>query len=66
MDKLTKTEMVVLKFLVKGYENSQIAEETFCNVCTVKAHVTSILKKLNAKNRTQAAYIVLTNNLLDE
>jgi DNA-binding NarL/FixJ family response regulator len=65
-EKLTETEMIVLKFLAMGYNNFQISQKIFSSVHTVKAHVTSILKKLDAQNRTEAAYIAFKNNLLDE
>jgi DNA-binding NarL/FixJ family response regulator len=66
MERLTKSEMVILKLLIKGYDNLMISKTVFVSVHTVKAHVSSILKKLNAKNRTNAAYIALKNNLVDE
>ena len=50
---------------MQGYANSQISDEVFISIHTVKAHVGSIMKKLNAKNRTNAVYIAIKNNLLD-
>lgn len=59
---LTSTEKEVLKQIVCGKTNSKIAKELYMSVSTVKTHVSSILYKLNAKNRVHAAvkgYILL-------
>ncbi|MBP3924177.1 response regulator transcription factor [bacterium] len=64
MFELTKREMDILKYLIKGYENEEIASELFMSKHTVKAHVSSILRKLHAKNRAGALYIAMRNNLL--
>ncbi len=59
---LTSTEKEVLKQIVCGKTNSKIAEELYMSVSTVKTHVSSILYKLNAKNRVLVAvkgYILL-------
>lgn len=65
MEKLTNREITILKLIMQGYANSQISDEVFISIHTVKAHVGSIIKKLNAKNRTNAVYIAIKNNLLD-
>lgn len=49
--------MDVLELLVLGYSNSQIAKTLCITIFTVKAHIQAILKKLNVKNRIQAATI---------
>lgn len=59
---LTSTEKEVLKQIIYGKTNSEIAKELYMSVSTVKTHVSSILYKLNAKNRVLAAvkgYILL-------
>lgn len=63
MYKLTKCEMITLKLLIKGYRNAQIGEITHVSLHTVKAHVSSILRKLGAKNRTSAVSIALENKI---
>lgn len=52
---LTNREMEVLRLIVCGYNNSEIAGKLFITVHTSKAHVGAILQKLNEKNRTKAA-----------
>ncbi len=66
MEKLTEREVAVLRLITLGYGNSQISKIIFISIHTVKAHISSIIRKLDAKNRTNAVYIAIKNNLLDE
>lgn len=52
---LTKRELEVLKLLVKGQSNTQIADELIVSVHTAKAHICSILQKFEVTDRVQAA-----------
>ncbi|HEX5851037.1 MAG TPA: response regulator transcription factor [Rubrobacter sp.] len=52
---LTPREVEVLKLLSQGQTNPQIARSLLFSVSTVKAHVRSILNKLDVSDRTQAA-----------
>lgn len=52
---LSPREQDVLSFLIKGASNKEIALELGLQVVTVKLHVRGICRKLDAKNRTQAA-----------
>jgi two-component system nitrate/nitrite response regulator NarL len=52
---LTPRETQVLAFLARGVSNKEIARELELQVVTVKLHVRGICRKLDAKNRTQAA-----------
>jgi DNA-binding CsgD family transcriptional regulator len=52
---LTTRELVVLASLAKGKSNKMIGRELNMREGTVKVHVRSLLKKLNATNRTQLA-----------
>ena len=54
-EELTERETDVLKLLARGKANKQIASELFVEEKTVKAHVSSILRKLGVQSRTQAA-----------
>lgn len=51
----TARELDVLRLLVQGKSNPEIAQALFISPTTVRSHVTSILNKLNVANRTQAA-----------
>jgi DNA-binding NarL/FixJ family response regulator len=62
---LTTQELNVLEFLVKGCSNKVIAQKLFISNHTVKFHVTSILNKLGAGTRTEAAYIATQQNLVN-
>ena len=50
----TRREMELLDLLHRGMQNKLIAYELGISQSTVKAHLRSIMMKLNAKNRTQA------------
>ena len=65
---LTVRETEVLGLVARGRTNEQISGELFVTEQTVKAHVSSILKKLGLKSRTQAALHAVRSSLvsLDE
>ena len=54
VDPLTARELEVLAMLAAGTPNQAIAKELFVTVFTVKKHVSHILGKLGAANRTEA------------
>jgi len=54
---LTEREHDVLACLAAGYSNAKIAVQLHVSRATVGSHVLSILRKLNASNRTEAAAI---------
>ncbi|WP_159656865.1 LuxR C-terminal-related transcriptional regulator [Vibrio atypicus] len=51
---LTTREIHILRSLMTGASNSQIAEDQFISEFTVKSHLYQIFKKLCVKNRVQA------------
>jgi len=61
--KLSPREQDVVKYLAVGASNQDIADALNLQVVTIKLHVRSICRKLNAKNRTQAALIAQHANL---
>ena len=65
IEKLTKREMQVLKLLSIGKLNRQVAQELNISERTVKNHVSNIFKKLEVKDRTQAAVFAIRNNLIN-
>ena len=54
---LTTREVEVLRQLVGGHRNRDIAERLFISEETVKVHIKHIMEKLGAKDRTQAVAI---------
>jgi LuxR family maltose regulon positive regulatory protein len=54
IDPLTGRELQVLAMLAAGTPNQAIAEELFVTIFTVKKHISHILGKLGAANRTEA------------
>ncbi|MBX2878197.1 MAG: response regulator transcription factor [Saprospiraceae bacterium] len=62
---LTPRELEVLKALSKGSKNSEIATALFISERTVKFHVSAILSKLNAQNRTEAVQTGIKRGLID-
>lgn len=52
---LTPTQLKVLLAVLEGQLNKQIAHSLGMSEATVKAHMTAIMRKLDVRNRTQAA-----------
>lgn len=61
---LTERETQVLKLIVDGFSNTEIAEQICVSIHTVKAHVCNILQKLSVEDRTQAAIKALKYNIV--
>ena len=61
---LTEREQEVLKLLVDGKSNTEIASELIVSVHTAKAHVCSILQKLCVEDRVQAAVKAIRQGLV--
>ena len=57
LDTLSEREREVLVLLAQGTTNRDIAEKLYITEGTVKNHVSNILAKLQAENRTRAADI---------
>ena len=55
VEQLTARELEILARLAAGTPNPRIAEELVVTLDTVKKHVTHVLGKLGAANRTEAA-----------
>ena len=63
---LTGRELEVLKHIADGATNAQIAERLEISPHTVNGHVRSILAKLEAANRTQAASQALARGIIED
>jgi len=61
---LTGRELEVLRRIVGGRSNKEIAGELFISEATVKTHINSILSKLGVSDRTQAATTALQRGIV--
>jgi two-component system, NarL family, response regulator LiaR len=64
LGQLSNRELEVLKLLVDGKSNPEIAEILRISISTAKAHVRSIMNKLAVDDRVQAAVIALRSGLV--
>jgi DNA-binding NarL/FixJ family response regulator len=64
VEALSSRELEVLYLLAEGQTNRQIAERLFITERTVKFHVSAILAKLGAGNRTEAVALASQRGLL--
>jgi two-component system, NarL family, response regulator len=64
-DSLTPRELEVLRLVANGYSNKLVADQLKIREDTVKGHITSILAKLRASDRTHAVTIALQRGYLD-
>jgi DNA-binding NarL/FixJ family response regulator len=62
---LTERELDVLNYLMQGLTNREIADKITVTHHTVKAHVASIIRKLDAKNRLDVAMIAQTHGIIN-
>ena len=62
---LTKRELEIIKLLVGGLYNKEIADYLNISEKTVKNHISSIFRKINVSDRTQAAVYAIKNNLVE-
>lgn len=61
---LTTREKQILKLITEGYSNMEIAKMLVISVNTTKAHVASILQKLEVDDRLQAALKAIKNKIV--
>jgi two-component system nitrate/nitrite response regulator NarL len=61
--RLSERELQILRYLVAGHSNKVIANRLDVTEATVKVHLKSILRKIKAQNRTQAAIWALNHGL---
>jgi two-component system, NarL family, response regulator LiaR len=61
---LTEREREVLNLVVQGYSNQHIADAMVISLATVKAHVSSILSKLQVSSRAEAIAYAIKHKLV--
>jgi len=63
VEPLTNREVEVLKLIVKGYTNRQIADHLYLSVRTVESHRANIMDKLGLRSRVELIRYATENNL---
>lgn len=61
---LSERELEVLKLIVEGKSNNQIAEDLYLSTNTIKTHVRGIMNKLAVDDRVQAAVVALRSGIV--
>ncbi|MFC1992587.1 response regulator transcription factor [Chloroflexota bacterium] len=60
----TPQEIKILNYIAQGHLNKQIATELDLSESTVKTHITTILSKMNASDRTEAVVTAIKHGLI--
>ncbi|WP_017319346.1 response regulator [Mastigocladopsis repens] len=61
---LSQRELEVLRLMVDGLSNPEIAEKLYLSPNTIKTHVRGIMNKLSVDDRVQAAVVALRSGLV--
>jgi NarL family two-component system response regulator LiaR len=64
-ESLTEREREVLRLMVDGLNNAQIADRLVVSLSTVKYHISNILMKLGVENRVAAVTLAMQRRLVD-
>ena len=65
IDPLSERELEVIRCIIRGMRNNEIADSLFVSAETVKSHVSTAIHKLGVRDRTQAAVFALTHGLIE-
>jgi DNA-binding NarL/FixJ family response regulator len=65
MDQLSEREIVILRMVAGGVSNKVIADELQVTESTIKAHMSSIMSKLGANDRTHAVTIAMKRGFIE-
>ena len=63
---LSPREREVLDLLAEGLSNGEIADRLFVSIAAVKYHVSNVLSKLGATNRTEAVALAMQQGILSK
>ena len=58
---ITEKEYEVMQLVAEGFSNKEISQKLFLSEGTVRNYLSSILEKLNLRDRTQLAIFYLKN-----
>lgn len=61
---LSRREQEVLKLMIEGMSNPEIARRMYLSPSTIKTHVRGILNKLGVNHRLQAAVVAVRRGLV--
>lgn len=64
LDRLTERENEVLLLVARGLSNAEIADELHMGLRTAKTHVSSVLMKVGARDRTQLVILAYESGLI--
>lgn len=65
LEALTSRELNILRWLVLGLTNAEIAQEASITEGTVRSHVSNLISKLGLENRAQAVVYAIRKGLVD-
>ena len=63
IDELTPRQLEVLRNVIQGKPNKQLARELGVSTATVKSHLAAVMRALNASNRTELVYLAARRGL---
>jgi DNA-binding NarL/FixJ family response regulator len=63
-EQLTERERDVLKCMVQGLNNNEIAEQLVVSLGTVKFHISNIFQKLGVDSRVEAVKLAIEQKLV--